>query len=309
VTGKDRMSGRSGLILGFVGFGEAAYYISLGLKESGLEGAVAYDILVDDPERGPLIEERAAEAGVTLVPDMETLVGSAELVLSLTSAAHAVPVAREAACFLARRHMFVDMNAAGPDTMETIAEVLAPTGTGFVDVALMGPVPSYRHRVPMLASGEKAEAFKEALAPFGCEIEVVGNRPGAASALKMFRSVYTKGVASVLLECLAAADRYGVMQRVFESLVKSQNEVGPRKVLERFVTGAPVHAPRWVHEMQEVVRTLEKIGIEPVMTRAALRYLEALSDTGLPERLGGRIPSDYREVPALIRAQVGRKKE
>ena len=46
----------------FIGFGEAAYNISLGLASEGFTNMAAYDAFMDDPQRGKLIHQRAEEA-------------------------------------------------------------------------------------------------------------------------------------------------------------------------------------------------------------------------------------------------------
>ena len=49
--------------LAFIGFGEAGQYMSEGLiREAGADVAV-WDILFDDPGRGPAMRARAAEIG------------------------------------------------------------------------------------------------------------------------------------------------------------------------------------------------------------------------------------------------------
>ena len=52
----------------FIGFGEAAYYIAKGLKESGVTDMAAYDV---NYKKGasPVMERRAEEAGVLLTED------------------------------------------------------------------------------------------------------------------------------------------------------------------------------------------------------------------------------------------------
>jgi hypothetical protein len=54
--------------IGFIGFGEAAYHIAKGLRQSGVPRILAYDIHSDTPGRGELIRRRAEETGVRLVP-------------------------------------------------------------------------------------------------------------------------------------------------------------------------------------------------------------------------------------------------
>lgn len=48
--------------LGFIGFGEAAFELSVGLKGEGLETIFAHDVMIDHPTYGLQIKERAASS-------------------------------------------------------------------------------------------------------------------------------------------------------------------------------------------------------------------------------------------------------
>src|SRR3546814_10496637 len=82
----------------------------------------------------------------------------------------------------------------------------------------MDTVPGRGHRGPMLLAGPGAAEAAERLAPLGMRVEVVGDTVGQASTIKMSRSVFMKGVESILCESLVAADRAGVADRVLASI-------------------------------------------------------------------------------------------
>mgnify|MGYP003352015206 CR=1 FL=1 len=63
----------------------------------------------------------------------------------------------------------------------------------------MGAVPLLGIKVPIFISGEHAGELCELLAPWGMNLRAVSERPGAASALKLIRSIAFKGLAGVLL--------------------------------------------------------------------------------------------------------------
>jgi hypothetical protein len=58
-------------VIGFIGFGEAAFHIAKGLRQAGVQAIVAFDIhsetYGDTAGRGELIRQRAEEAGAKLV--------------------------------------------------------------------------------------------------------------------------------------------------------------------------------------------------------------------------------------------------
>ena len=76
----------------FIGFGEAAYNISLGLASEGFTNMAAYDAFMDDPQRGKLIHQRAEEAKVPLI-SLEEACAEGRFIASMNSAKVAVSVA------------------------------------------------------------------------------------------------------------------------------------------------------------------------------------------------------------------------
>ncbi len=57
----------SGLRIGFVGFGEAAYHIAKGLRQPGIASITAFDIHTHTPGLGQKIQQRAADTETRLV--------------------------------------------------------------------------------------------------------------------------------------------------------------------------------------------------------------------------------------------------
>ena len=67
--------------VGFIGFGEAAYNIALGLYGEGLHGIKAHDALQNDPMMGKLVHKRAEEAHVELVDSSTAIAQWADVIL------------------------------------------------------------------------------------------------------------------------------------------------------------------------------------------------------------------------------------
>src|SRR5690606_31076814 len=142
---------------------------------------------------------------------------------------------------------------------------------------VMAPVPRAGIRTPLFSSGAGAQAFADAIRPFGAPVEVVGDRAGDAAGLKLIRSVFMKGLAGLVLESLDAADRMGGTD-----LVRAQiaGELGPDgdALVERLVDGSRLHAERREHEMQDARRYLESLGTPPRMTDGTIAWLRELAD-------------------------------
>ena len=175
----------------------------LGLGEAG--GRIAADLAAAgcvvrgwDPARNLDGIENAASG--------EEAVRGADVVLSINAAAVALDAAVSVADALAADALYADLNTAAPKLKLELASALP---VQFVDVALVGVVPSTGLRTPALASGEGAERFAGTFGPLGMPVEVVGPHPGDAAGLKLLRSVFMKGLAAAAVETLEAAGAAG----------------------------------------------------------------------------------------------------
>lgn len=274
--------------IGLIGLGEAGGAIASGLAESGV-AIVGYDVRADTPA----IRATAERAGVTLAGSVAELVAAVDVVMCLTKAAAAVPVARMAAAELSARHVYADLNSASPAVKRGAAAAVEPTGARFADVAVMAAVPPRRHLVPMLVSGCGAKAFSDQVSPFGMNAEVLGDRVGQASAVKMYRSLLIKGIEALVFECAIGASAEGALDRVLESMTGSL-PFGDWAELATYLMGRTVaHGDRRAAELREVAATLEEAGIDPSLANAAAARLEWVAARGLEGQFAG---ADYQEI-------------
>ncbi len=281
--------------LGFIGFGEAAYNMAVGLKEEGLEGILAYDKYWNENPNSELITKRAAEAGVELISSMEELVTRTDFICSAVSANMSIPLAQEAKPFLTKDKVYVDMNATSPMTKEEVDKLLSSVCT-VVDCAIMGPVPNYRHKVPMSVSGDGAKLFAETMAPYNMNITLMNAPAGGASGSKMFRSIYMKGFVMLVLEMLVAAHKYQVEDDVMESVNKTMTSGPILDVINGLVTRGVIHSERREHEMEEVLATLEAINADSIMSKSTKDKLHWCTGLGLKKHFDGVPPKDYHAV-------------
>src|SRR5262245_39425267 len=278
------------ITVGFVGFGEAGSNIAKGLKSAGLMRIFAFDI---DPDR---VRHNAQEIAVPLVGSNRELAGSAQIIFSTVTCARAKEAAEQTAPFLKAEQLYADLNSVSPALKQQIEKIIAPTGAGFVEAAVMSPVPPHGHRSPMLLGGKAATAFRELMTPFGMRLEVVSDSVGTAAATKMFRSIIVKGLEALMLECVLAAAPYGADERVFSSLGESFPGIDWRRLANYMVSRVVVHGERRAREMEEVAETLESLGIEPIMAEAAARRQDWCARLGVSARFGPEGPKTYREA-------------
>ena len=281
--------------LGFIGFGEAASRFAQDLSAAGIEGIVAYSrSAADAPRDGPL-GKRAEEVGVELLPTPRAVCERARLVISLTPGAAALATARKVRPHLTKDHIYVDASTSSVKDMERAARLLDGR-TGFVDAAIMDPVPMSGIKVLTVASGSHAEAFRKLLEPYGMNMLVVSEKPGAASAMKLMRSVCMKGIAALLLESLEAAQRYGITDALVTDISRFIDSRPFEDIVKRWVCGTAIHAGRRVHETSESIALLRTLGGSSRMTRATRAMLQEIVDMGLRERFDAREPAAIAPV-------------
>src|SRR5215472_98926 len=281
--------------IGFVGFGEAAYHLSKGLREAGVNQFVAYDIHTQTPGRGEKIRERAAETGTSLLESNAELARAAEWILSTVTSDQAATAAGQNAPHLTARHLYADLNSVSPAVKQGIARTITASGARFVEIAMMAPVPPYAHKVPILAGGPAATEFATRMRPYGMRIEIVSTEVGTAAATKMFRSIMVKGMEALITECVLGAGRYGAEQNVFASLTESYPGIDWKAMADYMIGRVVEHGERRAREMEEVSETLESIGIEPIMAAATARRMDWSAKLGLKQHFHGEPPKSYCE--------------
>ncbi len=249
--------------LALIGFGEAGSTFALA---AGWEAAAcAWDI---DPERADAMDA----AGVLRAGNVAAALQDASLVLSLVTADAALTAAREYAPLLSQGAIWCDMNSVAPQTKRDAAAAIEAAGGGYADVAVLAPVNPARLNVPLLISGNCADAACALLSQAGfANLRSVGPEVGRASAVKMIRSIMVKGIEALTAEMMQAAEVAGVVDEVLASLDASEKAQpwGNRASynIERMTT----HGARRAAEMEESAKTLKALGIDPLMTDATVQ--------------------------------------
>jgi 3-hydroxyisobutyrate dehydrogenase-like beta-hydroxyacid dehydrogenase len=267
------------LKIGFIGFGEVASTLARSLKSEGVE---VYTCLAG---RSPKTVELAQSNGVNICPSLHQLADISDIVLAAVVPAQAVNVAKIIGKDF--KGLYVDLNNVSPSTVkEALQEI---TNGNTVDAAIMGSV-TREGAVPIIASGEYASEFAK-LNSFGMKIAVVGDEVGQASAVKMLRSAYTKGVSALLFESLYAAYQLKIDDLVLKYLAETE---GPNfiEVATSRIKNSIVHGERRTQEVGEVLNFLSEYE-DPLMTQATFDFFRLMVD-----ELGSmeKKPDDYREL-------------
>lgn len=275
-----------------IGFGEAA--------TAFVEGAAippasfhSFDIKTDASATRSAKQADYAKAGVSGHSRVAEASAGASVILSLVTADQALAAAESVVPSLSAGALYCDLNSVAPQTKRSAAMLIERGGGRYVDVAVISPVRPQSTEAPLLVSGPHAEAGMAALSRIGfTKLQQIEGPVGAASAIKMIRSIMIKGIEALTAECMTAAEAAGVREHVLASLDASWPGADwPRRAdynLDRML----VHGLRRAAEMEEVVKTLNQLGSSGVMTRATVKWQRELG------KIGG--------APAGLRAKLTR---
>jgi 3-hydroxyisobutyrate dehydrogenase-like beta-hydroxyacid dehydrogenase len=258
-----------------IGFGEAGGILAQDFAANGLDVTV-FDILFNSSRRRQGMLKKAQACGVTAARSLKDCLHTAELVISAVTASSALDVAKEAGPNLSEGQIFVDINSVSPETKRKAAGYVERRKARFVEAAVMSAVPKQRLQVPMLLGGPHAFETAERLQTIGMNVTPFSDQLGVASAVKMCRSVIIKGLEALAIESLFAARRYGAEDKVIESLAVSFPGMGWEDLPDYLISRVAEHGHRRAVEMREVARTLQHVGIEPVMALATAQRQEEL---------------------------------
>jgi 3-hydroxyisobutyrate dehydrogenase len=248
-----------------IGVGEAGAQYATALIDAG------YAVTGFDP--GPV----TAPQGVHRVDSAAEAVKGAEVVLVLTAAKAARPVAESCYQSLAPGACYADFTSSSPAAMLSIAELVEQTGAEFCDVAILGPVSWYGAKTPLMIAGPGAPRIAELVSNWNAPVELVDGPPGSAMAHKLLRSVLMKGLAAVVTEAVNAGAAAGYEPWIRDQIAAQLAGDG-HAVIDRFLTGSRIHAERRAQEMHDTAQYLTELEVPADMTRAteaALRRLAA----------------------------------
>ena len=205
----------------------------------------------------------AAEADLELLPDLDAVVRTADIVVSLGPPDQAPEIARQLAESAGRQGvapLVADLNAISPATVERIATTCTTAGLDFVDGAISGAPPRDGVHTIVYLSGPSAQRLADRDAP-DVDARVVGDRPGQASAVKMCTASVYKGFTALLAQAMLTARAHGCVDVVLADL--AEEFAGLDERLPRRLALAASKAQRWVGEMHEIAATQGAAGARP----------------------------------------------
>lgn len=270
--------------LAYLGFGEAGQAFSKGLggKMAGISWA--FDIKTEDASAavrdGKWAEYR--QAGVTGCVAPEDALTGADVVFSLVTADQAVVAAEGAARFVGDGVYYFDCNSCSPGAKRRAAELVEQAGGRYVDTAVVAPVHPHLHKAPMLISGAHVGGAQAVLDSLEMNAKTVEGPVGAASSIKMVRSVMMKGLEAIFVECVLAGRQAGVDAVVLDSLDATFPDFDFKQKAAYMLERVMKHGVRRAAEMREVAITVDELGLPGRMAGATAEWMQQIGDLAAP---------------------------
>lgn len=294
--------------IAFIGFGEAAQAFTDGWLTRGPVTVSAYDILFEDPVRAEAKRAECRALGVRAVDSAARAAAEADIVFSAVTADQVIVAAQSVLPGVRSGLLFLDINSAAPFRKAEAAELVAAQGAGTVDVAVMAPVRPRRHETPLLISGPAARKVESVLTALGMKFEIVSDVTGDASTVKMIRSVAIKGFESVTMECVTAAVKLGIEDRVIPSIAASLGKLDFAALADSVMERVVVHGKRRAAEMREVAATLERAGVSSFLPAATAAHQQWVSDLDVQKQFDGPVPRDARRIARALLDAIERRR-
>lgn len=204
--------------------------------------------------RSEQTRQRAEEHQLIDVRSLEELCLMCPIILSVIPPSAAEDVAEQV---IAQnfKGTFADLNAISPQRAQRIGQRLEANGIGFVDGGIVGP-PAWEPKTTWLClSGSRSSTIASCFTNGPLQTEILGERVGDASALKMCYGAYTKGLTALISGVLGTAENLGVREALVRRWVDDGSGLD-RTAVPR-VARITDRAWRWVDEMDQIASTFE----------------------------------------------------
>jgi 3-hydroxyisobutyrate dehydrogenase len=260
------MTVQANLSVALIGLGEVGQAMATDLRKAGVKAISAFDIAFARADSAQWAAAKALD--LTVAASAPEAARRATLAISAVTAGSALDAARATAPGLSGGTLYLDVNSVAPRTKQEAAEIVEKAGGRYVEAAVMSPIHPKGIGTPILLGGAHTEAFIEIGVPLGFNARKYADRIGAASSVKMCRSVMIKGIESLVAECLLASHHYGVTDDVLASL----KDLFPGQDWDRtgryMLSRTLHHGRRRSEEMEEVAKTVADAGLAPTMSSA-----------------------------------------
>ena len=247
--------------IGFIGFGKVSQTLTKQLKKQ-------HKIYTSIEGRSEKTIQQAQKSQINILKTNQELQNTCELLINATSPENALKTAKT---YKNYKGLYLDLNNINPKTTQTIGTIF---NKNFINGAIIGKVTNL---TLILLSGPKANQLKF-LNENNIPTQVISNQIEDASTLKMLRSIYTKGLSSLLIETFDNAENLKLTKQLWNILEITENEDFKKSSISR-IKNSKKSAKRKNEELNEILNFLnEKNASEynQIMTHATKNKFKEL---------------------------------
>lgn len=274
----------------FLGFGEAAraFHASLSAKDPEFT-FMAWDILLLDDAANIRREMQNRDVEVAEPTDFQ----HADWIFSAVTADQSYLALERFVDHLSDGQLVIDINSVAPDKKRRTAAMIERTGADYLDMAVMAPVHPRNHQTPVLIAGKTVNELAPALTELEFSFRIISTDAGEATAIKMVRSLFVKGLEAIAVETLLAAEASGCLDEITTSISDSYPGLGWLDFAKYQFERTTTHGHRRAAEMRESAATLNNLGLRGALANEIANVQENMGDVGpsnadeteLPERI------------------------
>jgi 3-hydroxyisobutyrate dehydrogenase-like beta-hydroxyacid dehydrogenase len=284
---------------GIVGHGVVGSLFSRLLCNHGAR-VLSYDCLLDRPDTASLMQKKIEDDGSKACSLAEVLAAS-DYILSVVTPQSCREIADCVSRSLRGGQVFVDLTSTSPAVKRMIGAIVTNSGAKFVEGVILGAVSSFTSPV-ILLGGPASKGAASVFQQYGLAARFYSPEIGRASAFKMLRSIFSKGIEAVLVETLVAARRAGLLDEIWEEIRTTLSTGKVESTLQTWIRSHARSAQRRCHEMQEVSQFLDEIGIQTVLPQASGQVFARSFELGISDAFPQE-PESFREVIEYLEQQ------
>jgi len=266
--------------------------MGISVAASALRGG--HDACWASEGRSDATRARAEKHGLRDLGTVDRLCEECAILVSICPPHAAEAVARDVAA-AGFQGLYLDANAISPERACRLGRTITEAGAGFVDGGIIGGPAWEPGRTWLYLSGPRAAELPAYFSAGPLETGVLGERIGAASALKMCYAAYTKGTTALLCAVLAASEQLEVRGALEQQWAR--DDPGFPEQAARRVRGVTAKAWRFEGEMREISATLAEAGLPEGFHKAAAEIYHRMANF----KDATDIPSLQEVIESLIR--------
>jgi 3-hydroxyisobutyrate dehydrogenase-like beta-hydroxyacid dehydrogenase len=219
-------------------------------------------------------QERAEAAEIEILPTLDDVAASADVVISVVLPDAAEQVARH---YADRRHLcpseslFIDANSISLPALSAVESVLAKAEIRFVDAAIHGGARTLKQAGAIYLSGPDAEEARPIFDSI-VRVQLLGDQIGQATRMKLLMAGLSKSLNILFLEIAILAHK-AKMSDQFLSESRSFYP-GLMTAIDRMLPTYPQHAARRVTELQSIEEMARSIGAPHEIVHSARGLLQ-----------------------------------